>query len=478
MAGCARCRAGAAFFALPCMCCTSLAPLPPRETQDDAAVAVTGAIEWAFRRTLLAALELMGDEGVKARMRGHRKPEMLTGGYILLAMLDNEQWCELMDREGEESLCDLVGNFADSATVALAQERAQADAADAPARSARQRIVGKVPEGTPQGTSAGHPPSAEEEASLAAGHDATAARWARHKDDAVTDVEASALLRCVHPAYSLSNDASLLLGALARELFNRAGQLLAGSVRSGSPPPLAEHVAVQGSTDGKAALDTLQEWLPAGWQGGGLAAARLAVKEARGANETPPQVTLRVRHLRGLVTAKTLRLRVDAGTPLGLTLHGPAAKALRVSKDTLVFVWRGVQLSEAATPHALRMGRQPKPPPPLPPPRLTPCWPSWRPNPSGCPPRPLSQARKLPPAPAAAPVLRARRPLQAKRRLVVTVGATPGQTATMTNQARARQHLHLPLPPCASCPLAQWRCGPWTARCGPTSGARRRGAAT
>ena len=42
--------------------------------------------------------------------------------------------------------------------------------------------------------------------------------WGRRKDDVVTDVDLSNLLRKVHPVYSLSNDARLFLAAIVRVL--------------------------------------------------------------------------------------------------------------------------------------------------------------------------------------------------------------------------------------------------------------------
>ncbi len=359
--------------------------------QANAAVAAAAALEWILKAALHKAIDLLGNEEVSTRMRHRSKPELLPGGYILLALLENAQWCGLLDRNGEESLCDLVGHFIDASTLTLAQERAAAAVpAESKALSARQRIVGRVPpkgaihagSGSNSATaSRAASPAPRDEAALGAAHDRTANRWARRADDAVGDVEAAALLRCVHPGYSLTNDAVLLLGALSRELLASLARQFLATVQAENPDADVSH----GCVDGKRALTSLMAWLPADWSGGALGAARLAMRAAAGQCAVPEEVTLRVKRLKGLNVHRTLRLKVSANDPLRLSLWGPACKALREKADDVVFLWHGAQLNDSSTPAALGLG-------------LRPPQPTSRPTPTSSP----SPAPARAPSPAAA----------------------------------------------------------------------------
>jgi hypothetical protein len=53
--------------------------------------------------------------------------------------------------------------------------------------------------------------------------------WARRRDDAITDVEVTLLLKRIHPGFSLGNDALLLLTALLRELLRLLRDALAAA---------------------------------------------------------------------------------------------------------------------------------------------------------------------------------------------------------------------------------------------------------
>jgi len=320
-----------------------------------------------MKSALQKAIDLLGNDEIASSMRHRAKPDLLPGGYILLALLENAQWCALLDRNGEESLCDLVGHFIDSSTLTLAQERAaEALPAGTTAMSARQRIVGRVP--TKGGLHAGgssasssaaasraSSPAPRDEAALGMAHDRTANRWARRADDAVGDVEAAALLRCVHPGYSLTNDAVLLLGALSRELVGSIARAYVEGVRAAVPDTDVSH----GTVDGRGALTALMAWLPAEWTGGALGAARLAMRAAAGHCTVPREVSLRVKRLKGLRVQRALRLKAASSDPLRLSLWGPACKALREKPEDVVFLWKGMQLSDSGTPSALGMGLRP-----------------------------------------------------------------------------------------------------------------------
>ncbi|KAG1705398.1 hypothetical protein DVH05_004327 [Phytophthora capsici] len=59
-----------------------------------------------------------------------------------------------------------------------------------------------------------------EEEDLIRRHERTRSEWQKRKDDPFTDVDFAMVLKCVHPAFTLSYNATMLLSALVRELLN------------------------------------------------------------------------------------------------------------------------------------------------------------------------------------------------------------------------------------------------------------------
>ncbi|RLN89413.1 hypothetical protein BBJ28_00025345 [Nothophytophthora sp. Chile5] len=62
--------------------------------------------------------------------------------------------------------------------------------------------------------------TAEEEQELIRRHARTRSEWQKREDDPFTDVDFAMVLKCVHPAFTLSYNATMLLSALVRELLN------------------------------------------------------------------------------------------------------------------------------------------------------------------------------------------------------------------------------------------------------------------
>ncbi|GMF14922.1 unnamed protein product [Phytophthora lilii] len=61
---------------------------------------------------------------------------------------------------------------------------------------------------------------AEEEEELIRRHERTRSEWQKREDDPFSEVDFAMVLKCVHPAFTLSYNATMLLSALVRELLN------------------------------------------------------------------------------------------------------------------------------------------------------------------------------------------------------------------------------------------------------------------
>jgi hypothetical protein len=61
---------------------------------------------------------------------------------------------------------------------------------------------------------------AEEEEELIRRHERTRSEWQKREDDPFSEVDFAMVLKCVHPAFTLSYNATTLLSALVRELLN------------------------------------------------------------------------------------------------------------------------------------------------------------------------------------------------------------------------------------------------------------------
>ncbi|KAK1928870.1 hypothetical protein P3T76_015659 [Phytophthora citrophthora] len=65
-----------------------------------------------------------------------------------------------------------------------------------------------------------HAQQKTEEEDLIRRHERTRSEWQKREDDPFTDVDFAMVLKCVHPAFTLSYNATMLLSALIRELLN------------------------------------------------------------------------------------------------------------------------------------------------------------------------------------------------------------------------------------------------------------------
>ncbi|KAE9035878.1 hypothetical protein PR003_g7465 [Phytophthora rubi] len=61
---------------------------------------------------------------------------------------------------------------------------------------------------------------AEQEEELIRRHERTRSEWQKREDDPFSEVDFAMVLKCVHPAFTLSYNATMLLSALVRELLN------------------------------------------------------------------------------------------------------------------------------------------------------------------------------------------------------------------------------------------------------------------
>lgn len=61
---------------------------------------------------------------------------------------------------------------------------------------------------------------AEEEEEMIRRHERTRSEWQKREDDPFSEVDFAMVLKCVHPAFTLSYNATMLLSALVRELLN------------------------------------------------------------------------------------------------------------------------------------------------------------------------------------------------------------------------------------------------------------------
>ncbi|POM64094.1 Hypothetical protein PHPALM_20425 [Phytophthora palmivora] len=62
--------------------------------------------------------------------------------------------------------------------------------------------------------------NAQEDEELIRRYERTRSEWQKREDDPFTEVDFAMVLKCVHPAFTLSYNATMLLGALVRELLN------------------------------------------------------------------------------------------------------------------------------------------------------------------------------------------------------------------------------------------------------------------
>ncbi|KAJ0395594.1 hypothetical protein ATCC90586_004657 [Pythium insidiosum] len=187
-------------------------------------------------------------------------------------------------------------------------------------------------------------------------HERTRSEWQRREDDPFAEVDFARVLKCVHPAFTLSYNATIMLSALVRELLNEVcNRANVDAVQRRTPPelyiedlagPLAQvfHIGELGPQIERCALDCLE---------------RFRLRSRKGAT-----ISLRVRTFLAsgakAVSAQAFRaspqssLDVPRDT-LFAQLVPQMCKKCHADPATVVGIYRGRQLEAASSPASLSM---------------------------------------------------------------------------------------------------------------------------
>lgn len=193
----------------------------------------------------------------------------------------------------------------------------------------------------------------ESEEELIRMHERTRSEWQKREDDPFSEVDFAMVLKCVHPAFTLSYNATILLSALIRELLNEVCDLAqVDAVQRRVPPelylddidqPLARifHAGESGRQIAKMALDCLE---------------RFRLRSRKGTS-----LTIRFRVFPGPNAAQNFRLNpqhmlsnVPRETPFAQLLP-QMCKKCHAEVATIAAIYRGHQIELQTTPAALSM---------------------------------------------------------------------------------------------------------------------------
>lgn len=193
----------------------------------------------------------------------------------------------------------------------------------------------------------------ESEEELIRMHERTRSEWQKREDDPFSEVDFAMVLKCVHPAFTLSYNATILLSALIRELLNEVCDLAqVDAVQRRVPPelylddinqPLARifHAGESGKQIAKMALDCLE---------------RFRLRSRKGTS-----LTIRFRVFPGPNAAQNFRLNpqhmlsnVPRETPFAQLLP-QMCKKCHAEVATIAAIYRGHQIELQTTPAALSM---------------------------------------------------------------------------------------------------------------------------
>ncbi|RLN47856.1 hypothetical protein BBJ29_002823 [Phytophthora kernoviae] len=146
----------------------------------------------------------------------------ITVFHLQVALRSHPELAELLQRA--ESARMALEFFLDDATSRALYDRkliASREAKHLPVEASSPRYQYVHNEG---GSSGRRGPNtqrmAEEEAELIRRHERTRSEWQKREDDPFSEVDFAMVLKCVHPAFTLSYNATMLLSALVRELLN------------------------------------------------------------------------------------------------------------------------------------------------------------------------------------------------------------------------------------------------------------------
>lgn len=165
--------------------------------------------------------------------------------------------------------------------------------------------------------------------------------WCRQKDDIVTDVELSDLLRKVHPVYALSNDARLFLAALVRTLLLEMTKI--ASINSDSV-----------LLDMKMMETIVNHIMPGKIGSQGRRTAKEAVDRfyLRTFDGSITRISVRVQDGPEVISKANFKIKSETRIE---DMIARACEKLRVNRKKVVFVYGGKLIKEKATPKSLGM---------------------------------------------------------------------------------------------------------------------------
>lgn len=136
--------------------------------------------------------------------------------HLQVALRSHPELAELLQRA--ESARMALEFFLDDATSRALYERKLIAS-----REAKHLLGDSAPpryEHEEEGHSGRRGRDAEQEEELIRRHERTRSEWQKREDDPFSEVDFAMVLKCVHPAFTLSYNATMLLSALVRELLN------------------------------------------------------------------------------------------------------------------------------------------------------------------------------------------------------------------------------------------------------------------
>lgn len=194
----------------------------------------------------------------------------------------------------------------------------------------------------------------ESEEELIRMHERTRSEWQKREDDPFSEVDFAMVLKCVHPAFTLSYNATVLLSALIRELLNEVCDLAqVDAVQRRVPPelylddidqPLARifHAGESGKQIAKMALDCLERFRLRSRKGTSLT---IRFRVFSGPNAAAQNFRLNPQHMLNNVARET---------PFAQLLP-QMCKKCHAEVATIAAIYRGHQVELQTTPAALSM---------------------------------------------------------------------------------------------------------------------------
>ncbi|KAL3657847.1 hypothetical protein V7S43_017226 [Phytophthora oleae] len=179
----------------------------------EAAVYCTATVEGFCNALFSAAIKHLSEA------TGAGPPDTkITVFHLQVTLRSHPEMAELLQRADSARMA--LGFFLDDVTSRALYERKLIES-----REAKHLHGGHSPsEGEHEGEgSSGRGHQAQqraEEEDLIRRHERTRSEWQKREDDPFTDVDFAMVLKCVHPAFTLSYNATMLLSALIRELLN------------------------------------------------------------------------------------------------------------------------------------------------------------------------------------------------------------------------------------------------------------------